>query len=96
MHSSNKTWIQNAIKHKGALTRKALRANMTPMEFAFRHRKDKNVTGLQSRLALRLRSFHKPSGKGLANKGGKNIGYKSFSQASSGNLPSQFLSYRYR
>ena len=91
-------WIQKAIKHKGALTRKAMRANMTPLEFAYRHRKDKDVTGSQSRLALTLRGFHKKNiqGRGLANLGGKNIGFKSFTQPSAGNLPSQFLSYRLR
>lgn len=50
-------WIAGSIKRKGALTRKAKAAGMTPMEFAEKHRHDKGLTGEQSREAITLRTI---------------------------------------
>jgi hypothetical protein len=47
-------WIQRAIKRPGALTEKARRAGMSPMEYARRHASDPGRTGKQARLALTL------------------------------------------
>lgn len=51
-------WIAGAIKHPGALTRKAKRAGESPMEFARSHEHAKGVTGKQARLAVTLRGMH--------------------------------------
>lgn len=51
-------WIAKAIRHPGALTRKAKAAGETPREFAQEHRGDKGTTGKQSRLALTLMKMH--------------------------------------
>lgn len=53
-----KNWIAGAIRHKGALTRKAKRAHMGTVQFARAHVHDKGTTGKQARLALTLRKFH--------------------------------------
>ena len=47
-------WIQKAIKHPGALTKKAHAAGMTPSAFAKKHAHDSGTTGKQSRLAQTL------------------------------------------
>lgn len=48
-------WIRSAIKHPGALTRKAKKAHMSPMAYAASHAHNKGTTGKQARLALTLR-----------------------------------------
>jgi hypothetical protein len=45
-------WMQNAVKHPGALTEKAKRAGQTPMEFARAHYHAKGKTGQQARFAV--------------------------------------------
>lgn len=49
-----KKFIQHAIKHPGALTRKAEAAGETPMAYAREHEHDSGATGKQSRLAITL------------------------------------------
>lgn len=53
-----KHWISGAIKHKGALTRKAKAAGQSPMTFAHEHEHDSGTTGRQARLAVTLRGMH--------------------------------------
>lgn len=48
-------WISGAIRRPGALTRKAKKAGMSPMEFARKHAEATGRTGRQARLALTLR-----------------------------------------
>jgi len=55
-------WIKGAIKHPGALTKKAKGAGESPMAFAREHKGDSGTTGKQARLALTLRGFHKKKG----------------------------------
>lgn len=52
-------WIAGAIKHPGALTRKAKAAGETPMQYAEQHKGDKGTTGRQARLAITLRGMHR-------------------------------------
>lgn len=52
-------WIQGAIKHPGALTKKADKAGETPSQFASKHKGDSGKTGKQSRLAIVLKGLHK-------------------------------------
>lgn len=52
-------WIQKAIKHPGALTKKANKAGESPMGFAREHMHDSGKTGQQARLAITLRKMHK-------------------------------------
>jgi len=54
-----KNFIAKAIKHPGALTRKAKAAGETPMEYARQHQHDSGTAGKQARLALTLRKLHK-------------------------------------
>ena len=54
-----KKWIQGAIKHPGALTRKAKSAGMSTRAFAQSHKHSKGTTGRQARLALTLGKMHK-------------------------------------
>lgn len=49
-----KNFIQGAIKHPGALRRKAQAAGMSTMAYAAAHKNDKGITGRQSRLAITL------------------------------------------
>ena len=56
---AKKNWIAGAIKHPGALTRKAKAAGESTAAFANKHAKDKGTTGKQARLAKTLRGFHK-------------------------------------
>lgn len=57
-------FIQKAIKHPGALTRKAKRAGESPMAFARSHASAPGTTGKQARLAITLSKFHKKSAHG--------------------------------
>jgi hypothetical protein len=52
-----KNWIKGAVRHPGALTRKAKAAGKSPMAFAREHKGDKGTTGRQARLALTLRTI---------------------------------------
>ena len=52
-------WIQSAIKHPGALTRKAKRAHMSTGAFARKMAGKGGTTGRQARLALTLRKLGK-------------------------------------
>lgn len=52
-------WIAKAIKHPGALTKKAKAAGESPMEFAREHKGDAGATGKQSRLAITLGKMHR-------------------------------------
>jgi hypothetical protein len=56
-----KKWIAGAIKHPGALTKKAKAAGMSPMAYARKMKGAKGTTGKQARLALILQSLPKPS-----------------------------------
>lgn len=56
-------WIQGAIKHPGALTKKAHKAGESPMEFAQEKKHASGTTGKQARLALVLKGLHKASPK---------------------------------
>ena len=56
---ANKNWIQGAIKHPGALTKKAKKKHKKPMAFARQHASDSGLTGQQSRLALTLGKLNK-------------------------------------
>jgi len=62
MAASDK-FIQKALKRPGALTRKANRAGMTPLEFARRHQHDGSLTGQQSRFLLNVLHRTRPSKK---------------------------------
>ena len=52
-------WIQGAIRHPGALTRKAKAAGMTTMSYARAHKGSKGTTGKQARLAITLSKMRK-------------------------------------
>jgi len=54
-----KRFIQSAIKHPGALRKKAGRAGKSTHEFAEEHKHDSGTTGKQSRLALTLGRMRK-------------------------------------
>ena len=56
---AKRKWIKKAIKHPGALTRKAKAAGMSVMAYARAHRKSKGTTGKQSRLAITLSKLRK-------------------------------------
>lgn len=58
-----KKFIQKAIKHPGALTRKAKAAGMSTMAFAEAHDEDEGTTGRQARLAETLASLRRRSPK---------------------------------
>ena len=61
-----KQWIQGAIRHKGALTRKAKAAGQSTHAYAEAHKGSAGRTGKQARLALtlrRLRHGQKISGR---------------------------------
>ena len=45
-------WMQDAVKHPGALTKKAKKAKMSTHAFAEKHKHDPGKTGKQARLAL--------------------------------------------
>ena len=52
-------WIQGAIKHPGALTKKAKAEGESPMGFAKEHENSKGTTGKQARLAMILQGLRK-------------------------------------
>jgi hypothetical protein len=54
-----KKWISSAIKHPGALTRKAKAAGESPMAFAREHKGSSGTTGKQARLAITLSHMRK-------------------------------------
>jgi hypothetical protein len=54
-----KNWIAGAIKHPGAITKKARRMGLTPMSFAEKEKHAPGTTGRQARLAITLRGMHK-------------------------------------
>lgn len=56
---AKKHFIARAIKHPGALTRKARAAGESPMQFAEQHKHDSGQTGRQARFAITLRSMRK-------------------------------------
>lgn len=58
-HNNTEKWIVGAIRHPGALTRKAHRAGESPMEYAHEHMHSAGVTGKQARLAITLSKMHK-------------------------------------
>ncbi len=47
-------WIQKAVKHHGALKKKAQAAGQSTAAFAKAHQHDKGTTGAQARLAMTL------------------------------------------
>lgn len=54
-----KKWIKGAIKHPGALTRKAKAAGVSPMAYAQAHKGSPGRTGKQARLAITLSKLRK-------------------------------------
>ena len=56
---AKKKWIASAIKHPGALRRKAAAAGESTREYAQEHKGDSGTTGEQARLALTLMKMHK-------------------------------------
>lgn len=58
-HTKSKNWIAGAIKHPGALRRKAKNAGMSTSAFAEAHAGDKGTTGKQARLAQTLSRLRK-------------------------------------
>lgn len=50
-------WIKGAIKHPGALKRKAKAAGESTSAFAQKHKHDSGTTGRQARLAVTLRTL---------------------------------------
>jgi hypothetical protein len=56
--ANEEKWIQKAIKHPGALTKKAKAAHMGTQAFAKKHAHDSGTTGQQSRLAMTLKGMH--------------------------------------
>ena len=52
-------WIQGAVKHEGALTRKAKAAGESVAEYARAHADEGGRTGRQARLAITLRKMAK-------------------------------------
>lgn len=65
-----KNWIAGAIKHPGAMTRKAKAAGKTPMTFAREEQGEPGTTGRQARLALTLYGFRKKPGAPRATSAG--------------------------
>lgn len=55
---AEKHWIKSAIRHPGALTRKAHAASESPHQFAEAHKHSSGATGKQARLALTLGRMH--------------------------------------
>jgi len=68
-----KEWIKSAIKHPGALTKKASAAGMSPMAFAEKNKGAEGTTGRQARLAITLRKMHHQEGGVVYCEGGKVI-----------------------
>ena len=61
-----KKWISGAIKHPGALKKKAKAAGESTQEFAKAHASDKGTTGKEARLAETLEGMHKGPKKSAA------------------------------
>lgn len=59
MADKNPFWIAAAIKHPGALTRKAKAAGMGTQAYAQAHKGSKGTTGKQARLAITLSKMRK-------------------------------------
>jgi hypothetical protein len=59
MADKPKKFISKAIKHPGALRKKAEAAGESTHEFAEEHKHDSGTTGAQSRLGLTLMGMHK-------------------------------------
>jgi hypothetical protein len=55
----NVNWIAGAIKHPGALSAKAKRADDSPMQYARSHQHASGTTGRQARLAVTLSKLRK-------------------------------------
>jgi hypothetical protein len=58
-YANESQWIAGAIKHPGALTRKAKAAGESNSEFEQDHKHDSGKTGDEARLALTLKKMHK-------------------------------------
>jgi hypothetical protein len=54
-----KNWIAGAIKHPGALTRKAKKAGESVSKYAQEKKHAKGTTGKQARLAITLKKLRK-------------------------------------
>ena len=59
---AGKNWIAGAIKHPGALTKKARAAGQSPMAFAKSHKGAGGTTGKQANLELTLSKFRHSAG----------------------------------
>ena len=70
-----KNWIAGAIKHPGALTKKATKAGMSPMAFAHSHAGDSGTTGRQARLAETLQGLRSHLPKGVSQTPKGDLGY---------------------
>ena len=62
-------WIQHAIKHKGAATRKAQAEGLPVQEWAQNHAGDDGITGEQARLATTLHNIGQHEDNGTADAG---------------------------
>ena len=51
-------WIKGAIKHPGAMTRKAKKEGVSNSTFEQEHKGDSGKAGEEARLALTLKGFH--------------------------------------
>ena len=61
MAEDGENWIQGAIKHPGAFSKKAKAAGMSTSAFAKKHEHDSGKLGKQARLAQTLGKMHKES-----------------------------------
>jgi len=61
MNEDGEKWIQGAIKHPGAFTKKAKAAHMGTQAFAKKHAHDSGTLGKQARLAQTLSKMHHES-----------------------------------
>jgi len=57
--ANNNEWMSGAIRHKGALTKKANAAKMGVQEFAQAHKGDSGTTGKQARLAITFNKYRR-------------------------------------
>lgn len=58
-NTKRRQWMQGAVKHPGALTRKAKAAHMGTQAYAHKHAHDSGTTGKQARLAITFSKFRK-------------------------------------
>jgi hypothetical protein len=58
MADESQDWIEHAIKHHGALKKKAESVGESTKSFAEKHQSDDGVTGHQARLAITLMNMH--------------------------------------